>query len=223
MQTYACSLNTLHVDTQEVNPAVVRTRRRLGTAAVALLTASVALASGIVGLIFDLRPDLRPFVRTTRAAVVAVEAVEQRVSADAGMRRSARRDNPYARQRANYLEEVLPGVTPNSGLRRKALSVRGQLFYVRIRAEGFKERSLILRWATYEFSSRRRLASDEGNRTKGSQIVGAAPIDTFLELVWTPAVPRPGFFVVRFELREPEGALLAIGDSARFAGCHHCG
>lgn len=193
--------------------------RRPTTATIALLTAVLALASGAVGLVFDLWPDLRPDPRTTHAAEMKVLAVELAVPVDDWMRRVAPDPQAYAGRRRAYLRRAFAGLdAPTPPAVRAALSVEGQLFYVRMRIEGFKRRSLRLRWSMYRADRARRLATQGSQHATGASVVGEAPSDTSVALVWTPAVVVSGPVFTRFELVDDEGTMLAVADSGRFRG-----
>ena len=101
---------------------------------------------------------------------------------------------------------------------RDQLNVRGQLFYVRIRIEGFKRRVLRLRWSMYRAQSQRRLASEGLQNVTGAEFVGDAPSDVSVALVWTPAVVVRGLCFARFELLGPNGVVLGVADSQKFRG-----
>jgi hypothetical protein len=184
---------------------------------VALLTALLALASGVVGLVFDLWPELRPDPRTTRAAEVAVVAVERAVPIDDWLHRVSPTRQAYAARRRAHLRNAFAGMpTPTRAEVKSALGVKGQLVYVRTHIEGFKRRSLRLRWSMYRAAGERRLANLGLANATGASVVGEAPSDTSVVLVWTPAVPVRDTLFVRFELVDPAGTVLAVGDSRRF-------
>ena len=196
-----------------------RPRRRLGTAGVALLTALLALASGTVGLVFDIWPELRPDPRTTRAAEVSVLAVERAVPFDDWLHRVTPTSKTYAARRRAYLRRAFAGMpAPDAAGTRAALSVQGQLIYVRMHIEGFKRRSLRLRWSMYRVAGQRRLATEGLQNATGASVVGAAPSDTSVVLIWTPSVVVRGAIFARFEVVDKTGAVLAVADSAHFPG-----
>jgi hypothetical protein len=203
----------------DVSEPPARPRRRLGTAGVALLTALLALASGTVGLVFDLWPDLRPDPRTTRAAEVSVVAVERAVPVDDWMHRIAPSRKVYAARRREHLRRAFAGMpSPSRTDVRNALGVKGQLIYVRTHIEGFKRRALRLRWSMYRVAGQRRLATEGLQNATGASVVGAAPSDTSVILIWTPAVVARGALFARFELVDEAGTVLAVADSKRFPG-----
>jgi hypothetical protein len=194
--------------------------RRLGTAAIALVTALLALASGTIGLIFDLKPDLRPDPRTSLSAELSVFAVEREVPLDDWLHRITTSSSAYRARRDRVLRDAFRGAPPPSAIEvRDQLNVRGQLFYVRVRIEGFKRRLLRLRWSMYRARSQRRLATEGLQNVTGAELVGEAPSDETVVLVWTPAVVVRGPCFARFELVEPDGGfVLGVADSQRFPG-----
>jgi hypothetical protein len=196
-----------------------RSRPRLGTAGVALLTALLALASGTIGLVFDLWPELRPDPRTTRSAEVSVVAVERAVPFDDWLRRVTPTRKAYAARRRAHLRRAFAGMPrPTPADARAVLALRGQLIYVRMRIEGFKRRSLRLRWSMYRVTGQRRLATEGLQNATGASVVGAAPSDTSVVLIWTPAVAVRGALFARFEVVDKAGTVLAVADSRRFPG-----
>jgi hypothetical protein len=196
-----------------------RSRRRLGTAGVALFTALLALASGTIGLVFDLWPELRPDPRTTRAAEVSVVAVERAVPFDDWLHRVAPSSKVYAARRRSYLRRAFAKMpTPSPAEVRQALGVKGQLIYVRTHIDGFKRRSLRLRWSMYRVAGQRRLATQGLANATGASVVGAAPSDTSVALIWTPSVVVRGALFARFEVVDDAGAVLAVADSQHFPG-----
>jgi hypothetical protein len=193
--------------------------RRFSGATLALFTALLALASAGVGLVFDLKPELRPDPRTTLRAELSVFAVEQQVPVDDWLHRVTTNQKAYRARRARFLRDAFEDVPkPSAQDVRAQLAVTGELFYVRTEINGFKRRSLRLRWSMYGARSQRRLATEGLQNVTGAELVGAAPSDASVSLVWTPAVPAQGLCFARFELIEPAGAVLAVADSQRFPG-----
>jgi hypothetical protein len=195
-----------------------RPSRRPVATTVALFASVIALVTAAVGLVFDLWPELRPDPRTTRAADVSVLAVERAVPVGDWLRRDASRSE-YGDRRKEYLSRAFAGLgEPTRAEVREALAVPGQLFYVKMRIEGFKRRSLRLRWSMYRVSGKRRLATEGLKDATGAELVGEAPSDTSVALVWTPAAVARGSLFARFELIDSGGTVLGIADSERFRG-----
>jgi hypothetical protein len=90
---------------------------------------------------------------------------------------------------------------------------------VRTKIVGFKRRSLQLRWSIYNARTQRRLrASERLANVAGAELVGQAPSDESVSLVWTPMIVARGAYFARFELVDPNGIVLAVADSQRFPG-----
>ena len=96
------------------------------------------------------------------------------------------------------------------------LKTEGQLAYVRTRIVGFKRRSLTLRWSIYNARTQRRRPANLANAT-GAEIVGQAPSDDSVSLVWTPMVVDRGQYFARFEIVDPtaSSSLLPTARSSR--------
>jgi hypothetical protein len=192
-------------------------RRKWGAATIALVTALVALASGALGLIFDVRPDLRPDPRTTLSAEISVFAVERDVTTEDWLRRVTRSDRAYrARLNAVLAEQFEGGAPPTPEEIDGVLKAEGELAYVKTHIVGFKRRSLTLRWSIYD-ARRLRRVQDLANAT-GAEIIGQAPSDASVSLVFLPLVPRPGQYFARFEIVDEDGTMLAVADSQKFPG-----
>ena len=194
-------------------------KRRLGAGSIALITAAVALGSAAIGLVFDLKPDLRPDPRTTLSAELSVFAVERAVTIDDWLRRTTPTDRYPARRDALIADAFEGEPSPSPAETREQLDVPGQLFYVKTRIVGFKRRALKLRWSMYDARTQLRLEPQQGlNQVTGDELVGQAPTDESVRLVWTPAVVIRGEAFARFELLDPDGVVLAVADSPKFRG-----
>jgi hypothetical protein len=191
--------------------------RKWGAGTIALITAVLALVSAGVGIVFDLKPDLRPDPRTTLSADISVFGVERNVTTEDWLRRVTRSDRGYRAKRDAVLAENFEGDTPPTpdeidGV----LKAEGELAYVKTHIVGFKRRSLTLRWSIYDARKLRRI-QDLANGS-GAEIVGLAPSDTSVSLVFLPMVVHPGQYFARFELVDPKGVVLAVADSQKFPG-----
>ncbi len=192
----------------------------LGTATIALITAAVALLSSGAGLVFDLFPGLRPDPRDRRAAELAVVTLERDVSVADWLRRTSKDDAELERRTAAYLDrgDDRQAPTARSAAGRAELALAGNLFYVNATIEGLKRDRVLLRWSLHDARSGRR------SRDRGYHDVDAvdvpldAPSDRSVLQVWTPIAIGRGPWFVRFELRDRDGTMLAIGDSGRFTG-----
>ncbi len=194
--------------------------RKWGPGTIALATALLALASAGLGLVFDVKPDLRPDPRTTSSADISVFSVERNVSTDNWLRRVTRSERAYRTKRDAIVAANFEGDTkPTPAEIADVLATEGQLAYVQTKIAGFKRRSLTLRWSVYNARTLRRLEDGErmANAT-GAELVGQAPTDASVSLVWIPMVVARGEYFARFELVDPSGVMLAVADSQKFPG-----
>jgi hypothetical protein len=205
-------------DVPEKEAVAAEQRRRPETATLALLTALVALASGALGLVFDLWPGLRPDPRSSHVGALSVFAVERgaKVADWLGQLPTDER----AAERRYYLRTYFSGIGPATpaGVH-TALASKGELFYVQVHIEGFKRETVALRWSMYSAVSQKRLTpSTITGDTAGGVVVGASPSDTSIVPVWGPQVPVAGPVFARFELLDAHDNILAVADSPRFPG-----
>jgi hypothetical protein len=193
--------------------------RRVGTAAIALTTAVVALVSSGIGLVFDLFPDLRPDPRTTRAATLRVATMERGVTVGDWLQRISSSPKDLRRRR----DEVLRGVglkagDPLSRAARDQLKAPGSVFFVDTTIQGLKRSSVTLRWSVYDARTRGRTTRRNLHDVPALGIRLETPADRSVVQVWTPYVTRRGPWFLRFELRTGDGTSLAVADSRRFHG-----
>jgi hypothetical protein len=168
------------------------------TAIVALLTGGLALAAGTIGLLFDLRPDLRREPRERQFATLTVAAVERGVPQRGYLERSERM--------ALYLERRGDA----AGLCR--LDLPGTLIYLQIGIEGFKGRETYLKYATYDSRTRRR----RGPRGTGTSVTGEVTSERGVTLRWVRIPTRAGKYFIRWELylaKRNADLLLAFADT----------
>jgi hypothetical protein len=105
-------------------------------------TALLALASGALGLYFDLWPERRPDPRTELGSDAAVLAIERDVSRGEYLRRLYPSPRDYRRRRQ---QEIALAKGQVAGLR-----VRGELAYVRVTLRGFKGNRVLVQWSIYD-------------------------------------------------------------------------
>jgi hypothetical protein len=211
---------TVTADPEASTPTPAKPRRRRpGTGTIALATALLALASGGVGLYWDLNPDARPDPRTELGAQLSVFSVEPHVTYDDWLHRTSGDATVYRKRRALRLREVLSHpqrASPQEAA--DALRATGILFYVHLTIEGFKRRSISMRWSMYDRATGERLADPSERDQRAARFVLGAPSDSSVALVWTPAVARRGAYFARFELVAAGGTVLAVSDSPKFRG-----
>ncbi len=176
-------------------------RRRLGMAGVTALTAALALVSGVVALLFDLVPALKPDPRERLGAEVSIFDVEPGVTIGDWLKRTNQREQ---------LRQI--GRRGGGGL-----TVKGNLVYVKTTIEGFKRRRASLGWWVYRTRTRTRLQEPQFYDRRAVEVRLDAPTDRSLQEVWIPEMPPlPGSFFVRVELRDANDVLLAVADSKPF-------
>ena len=174
-------------------------------------TAVIALIAAVVGLVFDLWPELKPDPRTQVGADLAVIAVERNVTLGEWLERSSGSAEEFARRRADYLDD---------GGSEAGLRIPGELAFVKVSVRGFKRRGISVRWAVYDAATQERVAGLAG-RPEGREATEVdleAPTDEFVAELWLGPVPGPRRYFVRVEAREGGGTLLAVADSDPFRG-----
>jgi hypothetical protein len=196
----------------------VKAGGRPRTSVIALVTALLALVSGAVGLAFDLHPEWRPDPRNESAASVTVFADEPGVPVDDWLRRTSPNGAVYrARRQADLSRAFKNPRDATPAQLASVLGVPGELFYVRTTVKGFKRRSLSLRWSTYDWRTRKRVAGADKRDVAAADFTLDAPSDSSVALVWTPRMAQPGWYFARFEIVAPDGTVLAVADSPKFA------
>jgi hypothetical protein len=171
----------------------------------AMLTAIVALASGGIALIFQLRPDLTPDPRTNLGATATVFAVDSNVSLKSFLARRAAIVSPeeLASERQEYTKEAGGSV----------LTLPGEDVFVQLEVQGFKSRSIGLLASMYDAKTRRRLRQ-LGDVPVFSERLNS-PSDRSVVEFWLPAPPvTTRTYFVRVEVyHRGDGVLLGIADS----------
>jgi hypothetical protein len=194
-------------------------QRRLGTAAIALATALLALASGGIGLMFDLVPDLRPDPGTKRAGALNVVTMERGVTIGDWLQRTSVSPEDFRDRRDEVLRSLdVPIGDPPSPRAREQMGVEGSVFFVDTTIEGLKHSSVTLRWSVYDARTRGRVARRNLQDVEALGLRLETPADRSVVQVWTPYITHPGPWFVRFELRTDDGTALAVADSRRFRG-----
>jgi hypothetical protein len=179
------------------------------SAGFAAVTAVIALISAIIGLVFDLWPSLRPDPRTELGSEVTVLEVHPYVTMREFLRRTTVSTSQYRRR--------LQAEMAARGGSREALEIPGYMAYVRISARGFKRRRLSMHWFYIDPRSRRRQRTHTWRPTSES-VAGEAPNDEFVAELWLPPIFDRRLHLLRIEIRNPDGGLLAIDNSRAFRG-----
>ena len=128
-----------------------------------VVAAVIGLATSVTALVFTFAPDLRP---SGDPPAQSAKLSELRV-------------NPHASYR-QYLARI---DQPTSGYSQAQLQRRGALLDFRVRIEGFKGRSLLLKWELFDDVS-----GDQVNESKAVQI---RPTNQTNEATWQFWVPLP--------------------------------
>ena len=171
--------------------------------------ASVAFATSLIALVFTLWPGLKPDPRDRLNAQVSVFAVDRQVTLEEWLRRTTFSEDEYRAARDRYLESVGVARTDADGL----LASAGQSAYVASIVEGFKRRSVRLRWSLYEQATDRRIP--RFSNQSGARLSLEAPSDRTLQEIWLPPLPR-GMYYMRVALYDGDGTLLDVADSRAF-------
>lgn len=181
--------------------------RRLGATAWTAIVAVIALASSLVALVFELRPDLRRDPRTRLGAQVSIFSVDPGVSYGRFLTDAAFSDEAARRSRRAACRG-----RPACGL----LRIPGERVYVRIAVEGFKSRAIEIRLSLYDAATKRRIEGASNVTVGGRRL--ESPSDRAVVPVWLVCPPDPDRrYFVRVEiLHRDEEVVLAVGDSERF-------
>jgi hypothetical protein len=181
--------------------------RRWGALAWTAVVAAVALASSLLTLVFELRPDLKRDPRTTLGADVAIFSVDPGVTYREYLEDAAFSDKDLLRR----LRAACDG-------RRRCgrLTIPGERIYVRTRVEGFKSRSITMRLSLYDAATKERIPG--ASNVDVAQQKLDSPSDRSVVPVWLVCPPDASRrYFVRVELyHRGDGILLAVGDSRRF-------
>lgn len=182
-------------------------QRQLSTARGGL-TATATLVTAVLGVVFLLIPSVRPLPRDKIEASLSVPTVESRVDLLEWARRQ------YPRDPLGELRRLLGHPY------RETDAAAGLVVYVRLRAEGFKRRSIRLRARVYDARTRRPpedLDTDEIIPESG-QLRIDAPSRASVQLMILDDFSRvPGRYFVRVEAYD-DGGMLAYADSDTLKG-----
>jgi hypothetical protein len=172
------------------------------------LTAIATLVTAVLGVVFLLIPSLRPLPRDKIEASLTVPTIESQVDLLEWARRQ------YPGDPSGELRRLLGHPYRGSD------AAAGLVVYVRLRAEGFKRRSLRLRARVYDARTRRppaNLDSDEIIPESGHLRIDA-PSRASVQLMILDDFSRiPGRYFVRVEAYD-DGGMLAYADSRTITG-----
>lgn len=185
-----------------------RSIKRLLRTAPGALTAIATLLTAVLGVTFVLVPSLRPLPRDKIEASLAVPTVEGQVDLLEWAKRQ------YPGDPRGELHRLLGHPY------RETDAAAGLVVYVRLRAEGFRRRSIQLRARVYDAATRRppdNLDTDEIIPESG-QLRIDAPSRASVQLILLDDFSRiPGRYFVRVEAYD-DGGMLAYADSQRIEG-----
>jgi hypothetical protein len=153
--------------------AAGRSLRRLYTIAAAV----IGIASSATALLFTLAPDLRP---TGRAPAQSAALSDLRVNPDATY--------------GQYLARI---DQPRAGFSDQQLGRRGALLDFRVRVEGFKGTTLLLKWELFDDETGR-----EVNESKAIRITPTNQVNEATWQFWVPLPPDSGRYIAIVELME---------------------
>jgi hypothetical protein len=143
----------------------------------ALAGTIVALVSGVVGILFVLKPDLKPSGKAPKQA-----ATLSRLSVE-----------PSAPFR-EYLARIDLSATP---YKERELGRRGALIRFRVAITGFEGKRLILKWELFN-----RASGEQINESKATSIRPTTETNEAIWYFWVPLPRRPGRFYAVVELSQ---------------------
>ena len=178
----------------------------------AMLTALIALFSGGLALIFQLRPDLTPDPRTHLGATAEVFSVDQDVTLQRFLDRRSAIISPseYTHERNLYVSQARSdsGVDGSS-----VLTLPGEDILVRTVVEGFKSRSIAMLASMYDATTGKRVPQLSDVPVFKQEL--DSPSDGSVVEFWLPAPPvSVTKYFVRVQIyHRNDGVLLAVADS----------
>lgn len=191
-------MNATTAPTPAAEQGAAERRARLGwlepsKAAVALVSAIVALLVSVPTGIYTLWPALSPDPKATVNATLETVAFDRNVT----------------------LREYIVRV-PHQGIADQNLDQNGNVFYIRAKIEGFKREQLRVRWFTYEATNQVRVKGLRSAAPLEQIFQPQAPVNTQVAEVWVPAPKTSGKYFVRFHLYTRGNVLLSFVDSEVF-------
>jgi hypothetical protein len=152
----------------------------------ALAGTIVALVSGIVGLVFLFKPDLRPSGEASKQAATL--------------------SNLRVRPNVSFREDLARADIPATGHTEAQLARRGALLRFRVQITGFEGERLTLKWELFDARS-----GDQVNESKAITITPTTETNEADQPLWVPLPKRAGKFYAVVELKQQkENYLLAL-------------
>jgi hypothetical protein len=184
-----------------------RSVRRLFTVTNVAVTALVALASGVLAILFQIAPSLRPDPRDRVGADIAIAAVEPGVTLESWI------DRAFPKVDSDRELRAILGTNPAQSER----DFEGEVVYVKLDVTGFKRRRVYLQGAVYDGRTHEQLSSIGGRAIPAVRMT--APNERVVKLLWIPDLTfdRKSLHFVRVELRDDRG-ILAVADSEMLFG-----
>jgi hypothetical protein len=174
------------------------------------ITATVALASALLALLFQLLPSLKPDPRENVGADVAIYRFEPHVSVAEWLRRAFSGDQYDDRLKA------IVGAHPTKVEVGQLNTDIGELVYVRTTVDGFKHKHVSVRVRLYDAKRQEPLylPPDLAHLLKISRkpLRIDAPSRRSVQLLWIPDLSSVGGAFVRVEMLDDNG-ILAVADS----------
>jgi len=180
----------------------------------AMLTAMIALISGGLALLFQLRPDIIPDPRTHLGASTSVFAVDSDVTLGSFLKRRKAIVSAaeYKREKQGYLKQARAA---SGGPSNKIFMTPGEDVFVRLLVEGFKARSITMLASMYDAQTGRRVPQVDNVPVFAERL--DSPSDRSVVEFWLPAPPAStrSYFIRIAVYHRNDGVLLAVADSDR--------
>ena len=160
----------------------------------------VALVSGVVGLLFVLKPDLKPSGKAPKQAATLSQASFE--------------------QSAPYSEYLAKTNVPTGSYTKRLLARRGALVGVHVAVTGYEGNHLLLIWKLFEKPSGNQIDESKATTPTTYKITPSNETTEGTPFVWVPLPGRPGKFVAHVELVQQEDPYqpLATLDTSTLSG-----
>jgi hypothetical protein len=163
-----------------------RWKRPSPSALLALAGTIVALVSGIAGLVFLFKPDLKP----------SGEAAKQ----------AATLSHLRLKPNASFREYLARADLPATGFTKAQLARRGALLRFRVQITGFEDERLTLKWELLDAAS-----GDQIDESRATTITPSTETNEATWSFWVPLPKRAGKFFAVVELKQQkQNYLLAL-------------
>jgi hypothetical protein len=163
-----------------------------------VVVAVLALVTGVVSLVFQLAPRLKPDPRDRVGADVSIFALEPNVTLGSWIQRA------FPVSDHERLEKKYPD--------RGAV---GELLYVRTTVDGHKHRSVTLRYDVFDADKQELIPPESIDAPPLGALKLTSPNERSVQLVWVPDFTQETRdLIIRVQLWDGDG-LLAVTDSPR--------